>query len=180
MLSGPSSAGNQATPCVDTYANADDETLPSQKWILNLVKRMGLTGTRKVPDQEPVHYYSFLCGLLAGVAQAAMFNPYDRALYLSIKEKRAFLLYTNWSSPYNGFLQSIGGRAISGGLYFPVEHMFLHALLDCDNKAMRNFIAGTSAGAVNAILLNPLTAVKYKTWGRDVNRGMCVSFFQGF
>lgn len=25
---------------------------------------------------------------------------------------------------------------------------------------------------MNAIILNPLSAVKYKTWGRDVNRGM--------
>ena len=31
---------------------------------------------------------------------------------------------------------------------------------------------GTAAGSVNAIICNPISAVKYKTWGRDVSRGM--------
>lgn len=41
-----------------------------------------------------------------------------------------------------------------------------------DGEHMMIFLAGTSAGAVNAIILNPLSALKYKTWGREVNRGM--------
>lgn len=41
-----------------------------------------------------------------------------------------------------------------------------------DGDPMLNFLAGTAAGAMNALILNPLSALKYKTWGRDVNRGM--------
>lgn len=41
----------------------------------------------------------------------------------------------------------------------------------------KNFIAGTAAGAVNATLLNPLSAIKYKTWGREENRGMWTEAF---
>lgn len=44
-------------------------------------------------------------------------------------------------------------------------------------------MAGTAAGMCNGLLLNPISAVKYKTWGRDVNRGMwnevCSMFQQG-
>jgi hypothetical protein len=41
-----------------------------------------------------------------------------------------------------------------------------------NSGASGNFFAGTLAGCGNALLLNPISAVKYKTWGRDVNRGM--------
>jgi hypothetical protein len=58
-----------------------------------------------------------MCGLVAGVAQAGVFNPFDRALYLSVKNHRPFLCYENFAQPYSGFLQSVGGRALSGGLY---------------------------------------------------------------
>lgn len=114
---------------------------------------------------------SFLCGLFAGVAQAGLFNPFDRALYLSVKHHRPFLRYENFRQPYSGFLQSVGGRALSGGLYYPLERAFCMALAPSDGPT-HNFLAGTAAGAMNAIILNPISAVKYKTWGREQNRGM--------
>lgn len=123
------------------------------------------------PLQSPVSTASFFCGLTAGVAQAGVFNPYDRALYLSVKDQRAFLDRRNWQAPYSGFWQSLGGRALSGGLYFPLEHLFLR-LLDSNDDPTLNFVGGTAAGAVNAIVLNPLSAIKYKTWGKDESRGM--------
>lgn len=124
---------------------------------------------------EPVNSASLVCGLLAGVAQAGVFNPYDRALYLSIRDDRPFLHRANWHNPYTGFAQAIGGRAINGGLYFPVEHFFLRCLndtFDRESDPKLNFFAGTAAGGFNAVILNPISAVKYKTWGRPVNRGM--------
>lgn len=126
----------------------------------------------------PVNYVSFLCGLTAGVIQAGLFNPYDRALYLSVKNQTRFLCWENFQSPYQGFFQSVGHRAISGGLYYPLEHFFVtriptEATLNGGSPGpFYNFIAGTAAGSVNAIICNPVSAVKYKTWGRDVNRGM--------
>jgi Mitochondrial carrier protein len=133
------------------------------------------------PISEPVHSASLICGLLAGVAQAGVFNPYDRALYLSVKHNRPFLHRHNWYNPYTGFAQSIGGRALQGGLYFPAEHFFLRCInsdyetVPSDPKL--NFLAGTAAGAFNATVLNPISAIKYKTWGRDVNRGMMQEIF---
>lgn len=124
------------------------------------------------PIQTRADSSSLICGLLAGVAQAGLFNPYDRALYLSVKGSRPFLALENWKAPYNGFFQSLGGRALAGGLYFPTEHFFLRCISPEESKPKYNLLAGTAAGAVNALLLNPLTAVKYKTWGRVENHGM--------
>jgi hypothetical protein len=109
----------------------------------------------------------FLCGLLAGVAQAGLFNPYDRALYLSVRDERPFLHAGNWTHPYLGFVQSLNTRALAGGLYFPLEHLALQLV-----PPQQHFAAGMIAGTINALLLNPLTAVKYQTWGRTENRGV--------
>ena len=109
---------------------------------------------------------SFLCGLLAGIFQAGLFNPVDRALYLSIKNHVPFLTASNFVNPYQGFSQSVVGRALSGGLYYPLEHYF-SSLVPPESGPWANFLAGTAAGMTNALILNPITAVKYKTWSRD-------------
>jgi len=117
---------------------------------------------------------TFTCGLIAGVTQAGLFNPFDRALYLSVKNRRAFLLKENFRRPYQGFLQTVGGRTIQGGIFFPLEQFSRRVLPQELSPVLTNFMAGSVAGAFNAVILNPLSAIKYRTWGRDdaKNRGM--------
>lgn len=150
-----------------------------------------------------VTYVSFLCGIAAGVVQAGVFNSWDRALYLSMIKQTPFLSRENFRNPYLGFFQSVGHRALSGGLYYPLESFFCAALLpyesspsyESDNNnnlqsstattsssssgalfsmhpGLANFLAGTLAGTCNALIVNPISAIKYKSWSRDTNRGM--------
>ena len=145
---------------------------------------------------ESISSVSFSCGITAGVLQAGLFNPFDRALYLSITNQVPFLRAENFRNPYSGFMQSVGHRALSSGLYYPLENFFCSLLLSShsdhlgdmyDNNtninnhnssiihlhpAFANFLAGTLAGSANALIVNPITAIKYKSWGREVNRGM--------
>ncbi|VEU42225.1 unnamed protein product [Pseudo-nitzschia multistriata] len=170
--------------------------------------------------EEAVGPVSFLCGITAGVLQAGLFNPFDRALYLSITNEVPFLRRENFRNPYTGFLQSVGHRALSGGLYYPLENFFCGALLGAHSHpqpheehasihhhhhhaaphshshshsqphppeghlplhpAFANFLAGTLAGTTNAMIVNPITAIKYKTWGREVNRGMATEVVEMF
>ena len=53
---------------------------------------------------KTIHY--IILGLTTGVITAGIFNPWDRALYLSVKRDRPFLHYDNWRRPYSGFLQT--------------------------------------------------------------------------
>jgi hypothetical protein len=108
---------------------------------------------------------SFLCGLTAGILQAGFFNPFDRALYLSVKNNVPFLTKQSFAHPYQGFAQSVVGRALSGGLYYPLEHFFM-TQIPPESGPWANFLAGTGAGMTNALILNPITAIKYKTWSR--------------
>eukprot|EP00188_Purpureofilum_apyrenoidigerum_P003859 Plantae.Rhodophyta-Purpureofilum_apyrenoidigerum.ctg4155.p1 GENE.Plantae.Rhodophyta-Purpureofilum_apyrenoidigerum.ctg4155~~Plantae.Rhodophyta-Purpureofilum_apyrenoidigerum.ctg4155.p1 ORF type:complete len:289 (-),score=38.19 Plantae.Rhodophyta-Purpureofilum_apyrenoidigerum.ctg4155:564-1430(-) len=107
-------------------------------------------------------------GLVAGSLQAVLFNPYDRALYLSITQERPFLHYDNWRRPFQGYAQSFFQRTLSGGLYFPLEDMFksTFAHVQISNIA-RDILAGKCAGAINGLILNPLSIIKHKMWGND-------------
>jgi hypothetical protein len=144
-----------------------------------------------------VTYVSFLCGILAGVLQAGIFNPWDRALYLSIARNRPFLTAENFANPYQGFFQSVGHRALSGGLYYPLENFFCSILLPFGKEmtlvngrinsethavhpAFANFLAGTAAGTMNALIVNPVTAIKYKSWSRKANRGLMTEAVEMF
>lgn len=111
-----------------------------------------------------------------GFLQAGLFNPWDRALYLSIKEERAFLNRANFVNPFAGVSQTIFQRSISAGLYFPLEEIFADRLVSSElfgttskeiqnNRTLIALMAGLLAGASNGILMNPLAAVKYSFWG---------------
>ena len=62
-----------------------------------------------------------------------------------------------------GALQTLTQRALSSGLYFPLEEIFSVQLkslqLDAPSSLL-NFIAGTCAGALNGFFLNPAARVK--------------------
>ena len=109
------------------------------------------------------------CGLASGLAQAILFNPWDRALYLSVKEARPFLTWINFKDPFAGVLQTVVQRTISAGLYFPLEEIFSYVIKsqhffpeDSKNKALVVFLAGTLAGIVNGVIMNPFTRIKVK------------------
>lgn len=68
-----------------------------------------------------------------------------------------------------GAMQTLAQRAVSSGLYFPLEDIFSMKLkslqLDAPSSLL-NFIAGTCAGALNGFFLNPAARVKYHYWGK--------------
>ena len=57
-------------------------------------------------------------GLIAGIANSGFFNPWDRALYLSVKHNRPFLSMQNFKSPYQGFSQALVQRSFLGSIYY--------------------------------------------------------------
>lgn len=95
---------------------------------------------------------------------SVLFNPWDRALYLSVKHKRPFLASSNWRSPFQGWLQSALHRTFSGGLYFVLQGLLSDAL-PSPLLPSHSFLIGLLAGSLNGALLNPLAAIKYHNWG---------------
>jgi hypothetical protein len=54
----------------------------------------------KMKKKESTALSNVVAGTVVGSLQSVLFNPWDRALYLSVKEKRAFLLKENFRNPY--------------------------------------------------------------------------------
>ncbi|MES1910390.1 MAG: hypothetical protein MHM6MM_002992 [Cercozoa sp. M6MM] len=129
--------------------------------------RDGAKNDTPPPHRRPRTEALFWAGLGSGLVVAGSLNPWDRALYLSVRDRRAFLDRRNWQQPYRGFSQALLSRALSNGMYFPVFDATLPLCesLTGSGTAMTSFLAGNAAGAANAVVLNPLSAVKYRYWG---------------
>ena len=109
-----------------------------------------------------------LPGLVTGLFQAAVFNPWDRALFLSVVHNRPFLTLDNFRSPFQGVAQTLAHRTISGGLYFVLQDAVYDSLsrtFDSSRTDARVIgLAGLLAGAANGAALNSIAAVKYHGW----------------
>lgn len=112
-------------------------------------------------------------GLVSGVSCAWLLNPWDRAIYLSIKHSRSFLSLENFKNPYHGALQAVSQRAILGSLYFTMQgemktylYPYLRETLHC-NEMISQMGVGIVSGGVYGAVINPMSAVKYHTWGND-------------
>eukprot|EP00052_Salpingoeca_macrocollata_P009101 m.71900 g.71900 ORF g.71900 m.71900 type:complete len:285 (+) comp16931_c0_seq6:90-944(+) len=112
----------------------------------------------------------WIAGTASGVAQAGLFNPWDRALYLSVRDDRFFLHRENFRHPFLGFSQAVVQRTVSGGLYFALQGTFVALLhnLDPDQQmltaAQHSVAVGVLAGSANGLALNQLATVKYTMW----------------
>eukprot|EP00070_Physeter_catodon_P037180 XP_028344074.1 uncharacterized protein LOC114486089 [Physeter catodon] len=69
-----------------------------------------------------------VCGLLTGAVAAALFTPYDKALFLSITSARPFLDRSIWHKPYQGLANTFLYRAVNTGIYYPLESRILKLL----------------------------------------------------
>lgn len=92
----------------------------------------------------------FLAGLTSGAVVAAVANPYDRALYLSVRDGTRFLSRVNWDRPYHGFGQAVVHRTLSGGLYFPLHDTFYPWLYRTALRMLRGQAAADVGASVGA------------------------------
>jgi len=95
--------------------------------------------------------------------------------------------------------QTVVSRSLSTGLYFPLEELGRSAATAIglgDGTAASSVLAGNIAGAANALVVSPLAAVKYRSWGDQLppngppsvyaaavatwRKGGVAAFFTGF
>lgn len=130
---------------------------------------MFLTVQNVVKDKLTPNNITTFSGLISGLVQAGLFNPWDRALYLSVRENRRFLHRENFVAPFRGFWQAVVQRTISGGLYFVLQDFTKSLVLSqyknaANNPILTHLLIGCSAGVLNGMILNQLAVVKYHAW----------------
>lgn len=117
-------------------------------------------------------------GTVSGVILAGVFNPFDRALYLSVVVPRPLFHAENWKQPFQGASNALLHRTVSGGLYFALydiihEPVKQHLRFGSSSDwLVQKVAAGNLAGFANGVLLNPMAAVKYAAWGDNSNQGL--------
>lgn len=103
---------------------------------------------------------------------AILFNPWDRALYLSSNKNNRFFSKENFNKPFHGFPQAILQR---GAVYLLMQTKLEHSLKPLLRKefdfseSAAQLSVGVLAGGVNGLSLNSIIAIKHHTWG-DPNR----------
>lgn len=118
-------------------------------------------------DNETISIYA---GFFSGIVIAGLFNPWDRALYLSVKNATPFLYSGHFSNPYQGFSQAILQRTFSCGLYYILQdnaQRWLARTQFDETTRGAQMLVGLSAGAINGSLLNQLATVKHQSWGKE-------------
>lgn len=134
----------------------------------------------KVKQQVTV---DITAGLFTGIFCSGLFNPWDRALYLSVKNNKPFLSIDNFRHPYQGFSQAIVQRAFLGSIYYIMQNelkCYLYPYLRYDlnaSETFSQFCIGSSAGSISGLLTNGISAVKYHTWGQE-NRSFFSSAYE--
>lgn len=126
---------------------------------------------KKLSPQQQISI-DIVAGIWTGIVGAFLFNPVDRALWLSMKNKRSFFLNENFTAPYHGVTQSVVQRAYTGGIYYVMQsEMKINAYpWFCDHglsESAAQFCVGSSSGLVCGVLTNNVAAVKYHTWGQE-------------
>lgn len=114
-----------------------------------------------------------ISAITAGTLCSIAFNPWDRALHLSIKYDRKFLSADNFKNPYQGFKQVAFHRTFVNGFYNFLQsqvrpHIYaaLHDQLKFSEFSAQ-FCVGMASGAIYALVAHPLATIKYYTWGNN-------------
>lgn len=104
-------------------------------------------------------YKHLKTGVLSGVIMTFVTLPFDRAIYFSSKNNIGVFNKNNYINPFNGLVQSIGGKILNYGFYFCMyEDLKLH-----NNMLISSFLTG----AVSAIFNHPLSLMKSATWNES-------------
>ena len=129
--------------------------------------------TKKPKVSETLREFS--AGIIQGAVIAGTFSPWDRALYLSVKDQKPFFEPSCWRNPYQGFLNGMLQRTLSAGLYFPLFDFYIKPLRelipgkDGSKSIYSTVLAGNFAGVTSGVVLNSLCVVKYGNWGSEVS-----------
>jgi hypothetical protein len=106
---------------------------------------------------------------LTAVSAAIVFHPIDRALFLSVANKRQFFIKANFVKPFHGIFQTVMYKQFTGSIYFLVQgelqqrlYPFLHS--SGLNDTTTQLLIGSIAGAIDGVVKNTPTAIRANTW----------------
>lgn len=95
-------------------------------------------------------------GLATGFISAVLFNPIDKAIYLTTIKDMNITNSNVWKNLYKGSSISIGIRIINSGLYF--------SYIDYYSSISKSPLEISFITSSLCLITNPLQIVKFKSW----------------
>ncbi len=108
-------------------------------------------------------------GLVAGVISAIVFNPLDKAIFISTTKNISFFNRQVWSNCFNGTTNAILSRLVSSGLYF--------SFIDHFSQSFSPIQTGFTASFLVNISTNPVNLVKFHSWFNGLSTRDSIGFF---
>jgi len=100
-------------------------------------------------------------GLATGLISAVLFNPIDKAIYLSTTKDLKITNLNLWKSLYKGSSISILIRVINSGLYF--------SYIDYYSSISKSPLEISLLTSSIALMTNPLQILKFKSWYNNIS-----------
>jgi hypothetical protein len=107
----------------------------------------------------------FVSGITTGVISAILFNPIDKAIYVSTTKNLSFLNKEVWSKCYKGTFNTIATRLITSGLYFTFLDNLSTTYSPLQTAMMTSLFCN--------FLTNPIQLVKYNSWYHNISLNEC-------
>ena len=102
-----------------------------------------------------------ISGLTTGIMTAIIFNPIDKAIYVSTTKNLSIFNKEVWSKCFKGTINTILTRLITSGLYFT----FLDKLSANYSPIQTALITSFACN----LLTNPIQLVKYHSWFNNIS-----------
>ena len=102
-----------------------------------------------------------ISGLTTGVITAILFNPIDKAIYVSTTKNLSIFNKEVWSKCFKGTINTILTRLITSGLYF--------TFLDKLSANYSPFHTALITSFACNLLTNPIQLVKYHSWFNNIS-----------
>jgi len=100
-------------------------------------------------------------GLMTGIISAIIFNPIDKAIYVSTTKNISFFKKEVWFQFYKGTINTIFTRLITSGLYFT----FLDSLSEKYSPLQTAMITSIFCNS----LTNPIQLTKFHSWYNNIS-----------
>lgn len=101
-----------------------------------------------------------ISGITTGVMTAIIFNPIDKAIYVSTTKNLSITNKEVWSKCFKGTFNTIFTRLITSGLYF--------TFLDKLSASYSPFQTALMTSLVCNFLTNPIQLVKFHSWYNNI------------
>lgn len=110
--------------------------------------------------------HRLMSGVSTGIISTFIFNPFDKALYLMVRDNKSIFNKEIWKNPYHGVTQALLSRTLGYGVYFSIYDICR------ENLSMKNVLAGSVTGASMALVCNPINVVKMYNWNSNTSKGL--------